>query len=570
MDEAAITKDVIGDWERGQAERGETMNHWQQCANFMQPNRADYTVERSPGQKRFQYIYDSTPLWALEQFQNGLHSYLTSPFLPWFMLKADDDAVNNVFSVRSWFDQASAAMYDIFNGPRHNFASQSQEVYGDLGMIGSGVMACLESQRSGILFSTRHMKECVYFENEEDRVDRLSRRWRYTAKQAVQAWGKAAGEKVIKAYDDGKPETKFWFHHRVMPRLTRDPQRRDARHKAFESVYVGEADKNLISVGGFDDFPYLCPRLMKVSGETYGRGFGMTMLADVKMLNEMVKTVMRGAQKVVDPPLMMPDDGFLMPIKTGPGTFNFYRAGTRQSDRIMPIETKGDTRLGIEMINALRQNIIRGFYVEYLMMPSDPKDPASTGKGITATYVLQQRDEKMRLLSPMLARLQSEFLEPLIIRVFNILWRRSMVLGFGPGSPFPPPPAELRGVRWHVEYVSPIAVAQKSSELGIVDRLMQRQQQLRQMDPEQPMVIDGEAVLRLESRDLNAPAVLLKTPERLQQEQQARQQAAQQQHQAELAAKVGAAAKDGGAGIKSLTDAHVSLGGGAGAMQEAA
>src|SRR6185369_10555928 len=126
--------------------------------------------------------------------------------------------------------------------------------------------------------------------------------------------------------------------------------------------------------------------------------------------------------------------------------------------------------------------IMRGFYVEWMMMPSDPTDPAAAGKGITATYVLQQRDEKMRLLSPMLARLQSEFLGPLIERTFNILWKRSLRMKFGPGSPFPPPPEVLSGQKWHVEYLSPIAVAQRSSQLDSVGRLMMTQAQLKQMD----------------------------------------------------------------------------------------
>jgi hypothetical protein len=39
---------------------------------------------------------------------------------------------------------------------------------------------------------------------------------------------------------------------------------------------------------------------------------------------------------------------------------------------------------------------------------------------MTATEVIQRNEEKMRLLGPVLGRLQSELLKPLIDRVFNI------------------------------------------------------------------------------------------------------------------------------------------------------
>ncbi len=47
------------------------------------------------------------------------------------------------------------------------------------------------------------------------------------------------------------------------------------------------------------------------------------------MLNEMSKTTIKAAQKQVDPPLLVPDDGFILPVRTVPGGLNFYRAGTR-------------------------------------------------------------------------------------------------------------------------------------------------------------------------------------------------------------------------------------------------
>jgi hypothetical protein len=64
-----------------------------------------------------------------------------------------------------------------------------------------------------------------------------------------------------------------------------------------------------------------------------------------------------------------------------------------------------------------RRGAIRdAFYVNQLMMQSGPQ--------MTATEVVQRNEEKMRLLGPVLGRLQSELLRPLIDRTFAILLRK--------------------------------------------------------------------------------------------------------------------------------------------------
>jgi hypothetical protein len=544
-----LAREVIRTWERLNTDRGPWLEHWQECSNYMLPGRSDYIAERTPGMKLMQHVYDGTPIWANDQFAAGMHSMLTSPTLPWFGMKAQEDRLNEIDAVARWLDDTSNAMYSVFNGTKHNFAAQSHEFYLDLGNIGTGIMAVLESPASGILFSTRHLKECVIAENDEDRVDTLTRRWNWTARQAFAKWGPAAGEKVAKAVETN-PDQTFTFLHEVKPRRDRNVMRNDRRNKPFRSVYVCLSDTTVIDEGGFDEFPYLAARFSKRSGEVYGRGPGMTALPDVKMLNEMVKTTLKSAQKIVDPPLMVPDDGFLVPVKTVPGSLNYFRPGTR--DRIEPIQTHGDPKLGLDMINALRQQITRAFYVDMLLMPTDPADPASAGKGVTATFTLRQRDQHFQQLSPMLARLSSEFLGPLIDRTFAIMWRQSVARRFGPGSPLTPPPPQLAGAALRVEYLSPIAVAQRTSQLDVVARLIQTAQALGTVDQAAPKVLDADAILRLTARDLHAPAIALKSPEQVQAERQAEQQAQAAMMQEQQLGTVAKAAKDGSAAIGNL------------------
>jgi hypothetical protein len=543
-------------WERATTDKATTMTLWQQIANYHLPNRSDYLVQKWPGQKRMTYIYDASPVWALDQHAAGVHSLLTSNSLIWAWLRTFDERINNDDAARDWLDDASMVLFRIFSSARNNFASQSYEVFLDTGSIGSATMFALDSPKNDILFTTRHMKEIVWFENDEDRVDGVIRNWEWTAKQAVQAWGDKVKGKVRDAFNAGNDQNKFMFLHSIRPRIKRDVQRADRQNMPWSSCYISVADKEEIDEGGFREFPAFCPRFSKASGEIYGRGPGSIAQPDTQMLNDFKKLLLKSAQKIIDPPLQIPDNGFLLQIKTVPGSFNFYRSGLPQTDRISPIETKGNIPIGIELFNAVQQQIMRTFYVDMLHMPIDPSDPGSEGKGITATYWLQRRDKEMMMIAPMLARMQAEFLGPAIDRVFAMLWRKSKKMGFGPGSPFKPPPAILSGRPLQVEYVSPIALAQKSTQMDGIQRLLQIQQALRQIDNTSPITIDGEAILRIASRDFNAPIAALKSPERMQQEAQARAQAEAALHNTQIAQGLAGAAKDGTAALGNLKDAQ--------------
>lgn len=563
MDDAAV--EIREEWEQLKGDRTTWEVNWQQCSNYLHPERATYITERSPGQKVMRYVYDGTPMWAHEQFANGMHGFLTSPDTQWFGLACDDDRINADYDCRAWYDAAAKKCYEVFASPRYNFASASHEYYLDLGCPGTAIMSEIEGPGDKIQFSTRHLKQCVISENEEDRIDRIVRRWQWTARQAYREWGEAAGERVCKSYADGKPHEKFWFLHRVKPRTDRDPTRADKRHKPFESIYVAEADGAVIGEGGFDEFPFLCTRFMKSTDEIYGRSPGQRLQPDTQMLNEMIKTLLKAAQKVVDPPLMLPNNGYLLPLRTSPGARIFYEAGQRPTDRLEPLLTKGDIPIGRELLNDTRQMIIRGFYVDWFIMPSDMSDPASDGKGVTATFTTTQRQQKMRQASGMLARMQGEFTGPLVERTFNILWRRSKAMKFGPGSPFPPPPAKISGRPLHVTYVSPMAIAQQSELIDTTSRLVQTALGLMQVDPDAGHVVDSEAILRRASQGMNAPADALRSPAVM---AQMRAQAAQQAQQAQAqqqAMDLAKAGKDGTGALQNLASMQAQ-----GAAQQAA
>lgn len=565
-----LARSVIADWEREDGDRGTWKTHWQQCADYMLPERNDYIVTRTPGMKRMQYVYDSMPLWALATSAAAFHGLMTSPTLRWFDLALENDRLDQDPDVRLWLEAATADLYNVFSSPRFNFASQTQALYLDELNIGTACMITLEDPATGDpYFLTKHMKEVCVFENEKERIDGFVRCWRWSAAKAYKQWKDKAGPSVLKAIADDKPFKEFAFYQRVMPRMKRDPQRADKMNKPWQSVYCSHED-GTIGEGGFNQFPAQIPRFERANGEKYGRGPGMRALPDVKMVNETMKLVVKAAQKVVDPPMQAPDSSFIMPLKTVPGAFNYYRAGTPQTDRIAPIMTQGNVGVGEKLIETQHNSIARCFFTDLVKMPSDMSNPASDGKDVTATYVMRQRDQEMVVLSPYLARHNEEFSDPVINRVFDMRWAQSKRMRFRDGAPFPPPPSALSGQKVKIKYISPIALAQRASQLTGINQLVQSATFLAQIDPRVGRIVNSEEILRITGRDLNTPFAALKSRAQVQQEDQAEAQQQQQQQQAEQAETLAGAGQKAGAAVHSIARAAQAAGGDQGDQRQAA
>ena len=70
----------------------------------------------------------------------------------------------------------------------------------------------------------------------------------------------------------------------------------------------------------------------------------------------------------------------------------------------------------------------------------------------------------MKLLGPVLGRCQAELLQPLINRVFNLLERQNL---------FAVAPEFIQSGNIDIEYVSPLAKAQRQGDLQSVMRLFE-------------------------------------------------------------------------------------------------
>ena len=162
---------------------------------------------------------------------------------------------------------------------------------------------------------------------------------------------------------------------------------------AFASVYVAFEGRTLISESGFESFPYMVSRYVTAPREVYGRSPAMLALPDIKMINEMSKTVIRAAHKVVDPPILLSDDGVLTSLNMRPGALNFGGVNEQGQQLAVPLQTGARVDIGLDMMEARRAGINEAFLVTLFQVLTE-------APSMTATEALIRAQEKGALLGP--------------------------------------------------------------------------------------------------------------------------------------------------------------------------
>lgn len=503
---------------------------WQEVADYIMPSR-EFNRKSTPGGKRMSRIFNTMPVLAAEQLAGGLHGMLTSPQLRWFALRCTDPRFKANEAATRWFADATERMYAHFNSPTAGFSTGIHELYMDIAGFGTGIIYAQDRGEKGPGYRSVPLAECFIAEGPDGRIDTLFRRWKWTLRNIIATWPDLADTDFGKRAA-ARPDEEEEVLHAVYPR---------ADGRGWESRYIILNGKIEAERGRYRQFPYVVARWTKRSGEVYGTGAGMNALPDVKLLNKIEETNLRGAQKVIDPPLQVPDDGFLSPIRTAPGSLNIYRAGLggEPGDRIMPIETKARPDIGADMIRIYQERVEGIFYTRWMNLPSQPN--------MTATEVRQRRDEMLRLLGPMVARLTSEALGPVIELTFRMMFENFL---------FEPLPPELAGASWTVEYLSPLAISQKASD---ADSIMVWWGGIERMAPVDPSVLDAvdmpETARWLADR-YNVPPAILRSREEAAARGEAREEAMAREREMAAADTATRAGKQGAQAMRELATAQ--------------
>tara|TARA_R110002074_G_scaffold110654_1_gene237872 strand:+ start:1724 stop:2497 length:774 start_codon:yes stop_codon:yes gene_type:complete len=252
MAQTDLAKNLLSRFDRLKSQRQNWESHWQEVADYMQPRKADVTKTRSKGDKRTELIFDSSPLQSVELLAASLHGMMTNPSTPWFSLKFKNDGMEGEDEAKEWLESTTEIMYSVFN--KSNFQQEIFELYHDLITFGTAAMFIEEDDEDDLKFSTRHINEMYISENDKGRIDTVFRKFRISARAAIQKFKTVSTNIAVIAKKDPYEEVEIL--HAVYPRSDFNPVKQDKENMPFESVYLDAGTGDELSVSGFKEFPF--------------------------------------------------------------------------------------------------------------------------------------------------------------------------------------------------------------------------------------------------------------------------------------------------------------------------
>jgi len=460
---------------------------WQEITDYLLPRRGRYLLESQgvKGRKRNNKIVDNTAGQALRTLGAGMMSGLTSPTRPWFRLMTRDDELMEQEGVKAYLGEVESVLRRILSST--NFYTAVSSMYTELGAFGTGVLYRRRHPQNVVSFRCLTAGEYVIAENDHNQVDTLGRDFTMTISQIVEQfvldpitkkpdWSKVS-DTVKNHWNQKNYDQLINVVHMIQPRRQkeRDLRKMDGVNRPYADMYFEKGRKNedaggeLLQDGGHMRRPFFAVRWDVLNGDIYGYSPAMEQLGDIKQLQHEQRRKAQAIDKMVNPPMTAPTSlkGKPTTVIAGGTTYVDQQnggAGFQPAYLVQP-------RINEMMmdIQEVQGRIQRGFYADLFAMMIN-----SDRRQMTATEVAERHEEKLALLGPVLQRLNSELLDPLIEDLFLIAFEEGLL---------PEPPEALTEADIEIKYVSLLAQAQEASAAASMERTMGFAGNLAGIDP---------------------------------------------------------------------------------------
>ena len=536
---------ILRRWRGALSRKDPWLEHWEDLARLMATRRIGFVSEVHEGQRNNEEIFDGTAMRAARGLANAMAQMLRPEGEQWFFIRAAEDALNEDSEAQAWLSNAEDKLMTALFNPKARFRQAVGEADLDLTVFGTAVVFIGRSRNLRHLsFQTLHLKDIAVVYDDEGNPEGMFWVRSYTLRQAILKFGQEnlsqETQDFIRSGREAAMEQKRRFLRVILPRDNGDPEALLAKNLPFMDAWIEVDTKETVQEGGFNEFPFAVPRWDTSSGEDYGRSPGMIALPDAGTSQAQGETILVAGQRAADPTLLLPNDGFIDAPNTVPGGLAYYDSElAAQMGRIpiAPLETGGSLPISRDMQLDTREQIEKAFFRNVFNLPID-------GPQMTATEVIERKEEFIREIGPVFGRLESDYLAPMIERAFMVMLRS--------GS-FGEIPEVLSQQNVRFEYESPVKKIREQAEAAAARMWATETMAYAEMFPEALDNVSVDDLVRFGHSALNLPARLVVPMEQIVQTRRAR--AEQQQAQAQMAAIAQAAeiANTGGQAISNIT-----------------
>lgn len=451
---------------------------WRVLNEFIHPYSGKYLFgERDRAEiLRGVNIKNSVASDAARTCASGLHGGLTSPSKPWFEITHPDSEMMESEPVKRWMHAVQEIERSVL--AKSNFYGEISKLYLEAVVYGTAAAIIDRNRKTGIRVRTLTIGEYRIGLGEDMDVNTLARRIEMTPAQMREKFGDdnpGFNSAVRDALDNGRlDEPTHTIVHIMQPQTMFG----DKPHPIFtyESVYFMESaddgeDQKILRWEGHRSKPFVAVRWATSSDEAYGYSPGMLALADDRMLQTMERDYIKAVEMVITPPV------------TGPTSLDEYmkEGGLQPGDYVPHSETGNVPSLrALYQVNPdfnnTRQKIqetvgqIQNKFYNHLFLSI-----LFNNKQMTATEVAQRLEEKAMVLGPVLERFQAELFDPILDRVFVILYHEFGVI--------PEPPEEIAGANLKIDYIGSLAQTVKMVGLSNIANALPLIAEIVRLDP---------------------------------------------------------------------------------------
>lgn len=530
--------------------------NWNNLAEYILPRRSIWLTQSTGGmptpnnmtrgRQINNAIKDPTATFAARVCAAGLMSGLASVSRPWFKISPSMKGVELQADGRTYLDEVESRIYAVLAGS--NFYNAFAQECEDLVVFGTGPNIIYEDEKDVIRCYNPAIGEYFLSVDGTLRVDLMARRFVMTITQMVSFFGlnncppdvqeawKAKGAQI---------DVERVVAHVIEPNFDVAEAGKIPGNFSWREEYwcYGSASVIPLSQKGFVDAPFTAARWATQSNDAYGRSPGMDVLPDVIQLQ--VETVRKaeGIEKGLRPPLIADMAMKNQPSSILPGHVTYVPNLTAGSGMRSIYEINFDLNAISADIGLVQQRIKVGLFNDlFLMLEQYP-----TSK-MTAYEVAQKIQEKLQVLGPVIENIITESLKPKLHRVYNIMKRKGM---------FPPLPDSMKGVPIDLEFVSMLALAQKASATGGMERIAALIGNMVAVFPEAKDSLNVDEYIAEMNSLLDNPQKILYGPEQIAERRQAQQQQQQAQQQQQEMAGAAQTASVGADAAKVLSDTQV-------------
>lgn len=521
---------------------------WQQVVQVAAPDAQDFSLGLSginmgslphepTAARNSRKLFDSTAVWAVDRLASGIEALVMPQSDYWHNYQIEDlrDEVRSD-EERLWLQQLR----------NHVFRERYDADSGFVNTIQTAIRRCIQfgnafffvedgvAGKSRLLYRYMPLRECFVSENHQGMIDTFYRYYTLTARQAEQKWpGKLPPEIAKAATDPNDMDRPFTFIHCISPRGDHGYSE-GIRGSSFRSCHIAVDAREIVHESGFYEFPIIDFRWMAEPGRVYGEGPIMRALADIQSVNAMARNELIASEQSIRPPLLVANAGVMNRPNTAPGAINYGGMtpnGQKLIEPMFSMTTRPD--FAAKVLETKRTALKESLYINlFALLVQNPQ--------MSATEAMIRANEKGELLGPAGARLQQS-ISHMVERELSILSRQGI---FNEESPFRPPQS-LGNRSVTVQHASPLDRARKGKEVEGTMQMLNILSPIMQIDESVAENFDGNNMARGLSERLGVPIEFIKPKQMVEAARQQRAAQMAQQQQAEIAAQMATAGKQG-------------------------